>query len=68
MALKIKANKRTLVRGYFLDTINLLNNKINEEANDRRNSPSERVESVLRLIKDTLNKEIDQLTNDIEES
>jgi uncharacterized membrane-anchored protein len=64
MALKIKANPRTLVRGYFLETIEKLNYEINDAVSDPQYYKASAVEERLRAIKKCLSENLDTLTND----
>lgn len=64
--LSLVPNKRTLIRGYFLDTINELNKEILDATIDQRTYSANGVKLRLEAIKGKFLKELDKLTEDME--
>lgn len=63
--LTLTPNTRTLVRGYFLDTINSLNNEIVEANTEKRLYSPGTVGKRMENIKLKLFAELDELTKDV---
>lgn len=65
MTLRLVPNRRTMVRGYFLDTLEKINHQIVLVSTDGRDWSSQFVLQQLNIIKKQLSEELDKLTNDI---